>query len=55
MFLQEEAEKEQEQVISSGEIRRQIDLVISKNRYNAPTTLRLNFDGAYGIFTEARR
>lgn len=55
MFLQEEAEKEQEQVISSGEISRQIDLVISKNRYNAPTTLRLNFDGAYGIFTEARR
>ena len=55
MFLQEEAEKEQEQVISSDEISRQIDLVISKNRYNAPTTLRLNFDGAYGIFTEARR
>lgn len=54
MFLQEEAEKEQEQVISSGEISRQIDLVISKNRYNAPTTLRLNFDGAYGIFTESR-
>lgn len=59
MFLQEEAEKGkgkgQEQVISSGEISRQIDLVISKNRYNAPTTIHLNFDGAYGIFTEARR
>jgi len=54
MFLQEEAEKDNEQVIASGEISRQIDLVISKNRYNAPTTIRLNFDGAYGIFTETQ-
>lgn len=54
MFLQEEVEKDNEQVIASGEIIRQIDLVISKNRYNAPTTIHLNFDGAYGIFTESR-
>jgi len=52
LFLQEEEEKENEQVISSGKISREIDLVISKNRYNAPTVIHLSFDGAYGIFTE---
>jgi len=55
MFLQEEAEEKDEQVIASGEVSRQIDLVISKNRYNAPTVIHLNFDGAYGIFQARTR
>jgi len=54
MFL--EGEKEQTEVIADfdeqGEGVKKIDLVITKNRYNAPSKIKLDFDGQYSTFTE---
>jgi len=53
MLLQEKGE-ETDPIFSGTEQSRQIDLVIKKNRYNAPQEIHFSFDGAYGIFTESK-
>jgi replicative DNA helicase len=50
MLLQEKNEGE-EQIYSNPELSRDIDLLIVKNRYNAPTKIAFDFDGASGSFT----
>ena len=37
-----------------GELK-EIDLVIVKNRYGAPCRIKLDFNGAFGIFTERNK
>lgn len=54
MFLQENKEAE-DQVFSNPELSRDIDLLIVKNRYNAPTKIAFDFDGASGSFTVTKR
>jgi len=54
MFLQENKETE-EQLFSNPELSRDIDLLIVKNRYNAPTKIPFDFDGASGSFTVSNR
>lgn len=64
MFLETEDEKktlnaqEAEQLGSiiatfGGAITAPVDLIIGKNRYNAPTTIKLSFNGEYSKFSEA--
>lgn len=57
MFLESEKEKEDEKlddVIATfgGQVIKKVDLVIDKNRYNAPSKIELDFNGEYGKFTE---
>lgn len=62
MFLQSNSEKpaqtgqseEQDNIIAyfGGGVANPVDLVIDKNRYNAPTTIALQFNGEYSEFTE---
>ena len=56
MFLEGEKEKDEEldNVIADfgGQPLKKIDLVIDKNRYNAPSKIKLDFNGEYGSFTE---
>lgn len=40
---------------TSGQELKKIDLMIVKNRYNAPTTIKLDFNGEYSIFTEREK
>lgn len=51
---QGEPSEEQENIIAhfGGAVANSIDLVIDKNRYNAPKTIKLNFNGEYSDFTE---
>ncbi len=61
MFLESEKEtpghkdQDEENVIATfgGEGIENIDLVIDKNRYNAPTKIKMKFNGRYSEFTEA--
>jgi replicative DNA helicase len=50
MFLEEE--KEKDNVIAEYGKLKKIDLVISKNRYNAPCRIELDFNGEHSDFTE---
>lgn len=61
MFLESEDEKkksdasgELDNIIADmgGQITKPIDLIIDKNRYNAPTKIKLDFNGEYSSFTE---
>ena len=57
MFLEGEKEKQDEgldNVIADfgGQVLKKIDLVIDKNRYNAPSKIKLDFNGEYSSFTE---
>lgn len=61
MFLESETEKQTNNnnqdldfVIASfgGQQLKRIDLVIDKNRYNAPCTIQFDFNGEYSSFTE---
>lgn len=60
MFLESDKEKENNNnnkelnnIIATfgGQVLKQIDLVIDKNRYNAPCTIQLDFNGEYSSFT----
>lgn len=60
MFLESDEEKENnknnkelDNIIADfgGQQLKQIDLVIDKNRYNAPCTIKLDFNGEYSSFT----
>ena len=60
MFLESETEKqnnnngkELDSIIATfgGQVLKHIDLVIDKNRYNAPCTIQLDFNGEYSSFT----
>ena len=60
MFLESETEKQNNNnnqdldfVIASfgGQQLKHIDLVIDKNRYNAPCKIELDFNGEYSSFT----
>ena len=60
MFLESDEEKKTNNnsqdldfVIASfgGQVLKRIDLVIDKNRYNAPCTIQLDFNGEYSSFT----
>lgn len=60
MFLESESEKENKDngkelnsIIATfgGQVLKKIDLVIDKNRYNAPCTIELDFNGEYSSFT----
>jgi len=35
-----------------GQVLKKIDLVVDKNRYNAPSKIKLDFNGEYSSFTE---
>jgi len=56
MFLESENEKDNgkdlDNIIATfgGQVLKQIDLVIVKNRYNAPCKIELNFNGEYSSF-----
>ena len=57
MFLEGEKDKatnKLDDIIadSSGQALKKIDLVIDKNRYNAPSKIKLDFNGEYSSFTE---
>jgi len=60
MFLESEKEtpghkdQDEENVIVTfgGEEVENIDLIIDKNRYNAPTKIKMKFNGKYSEFTE---
>ena len=54
MFLEGEKEKEQDDIIADfgGQPLKKIDLVVDKNRYNAPSKIKLDFNGEYSSFTE---
>ena len=62
MFLESEAEKQKQAEPSEeqgyltahfgGGVANPIDLVIDKNRYNAPRTIKLQFNGEYSDFQE---
>lgn len=41
-------------IIATYGQQKRIDLVIAKNRYNTPCTIKLDFNGAYSVFTTAR-
>jgi replicative DNA helicase len=51
---QGEPSEEQENIIAhfNAVVANSIDLVIDKNRYNAPRTIKLNFNGEYSDFSE---
>lgn len=60
MFLESDEEKksqdngkELDSIIATfgGQVLKSIDLVIDKNRYNAPCTIRLDFNGEYSSFS----
>jgi len=60
MFLESDEEKtnkdngkELDSIIATfgGQVLKRIDLVIDKNRYNAPCTIQLDFNGEYSSFT----
>lgn len=60
MFLESDEEKksqdngkELDSIIATfgGQVLKHIDLVIDKNRYNAPCTIQLDFNGEYSSFT----
>ena len=56
MFLESDSEKPDGDLADSviatfGEVKK-IDLVIDKNRYNAPTKIELDFNGEFSSFTE---
>jgi len=56
MFLEGEKEKEDKNlIIESFRVNepRTIYLKIDKNRYNAPTKIKMEFNGEYSEFTEA--
>jgi len=50
MFLEGETESKEEAIFSNGY--KKIKLVISKNRYNSPTTLNFTFDGKNSNFEQ---
>lgn len=58
MFLESEQEndngKNLDNIIATfgGQALKKIDLVIDKNRYNAPSKIKLDFNGEYSSFTE---
>jgi len=55
MFLESDEEKETDNGIIAtfgGQTLKKIKLVINKNRYNAPCTIELDFNGEYSSFTE---
>lgn len=58
MFLESEDEKKKDEELDNiiakfGEQAvKKIDLIIDKNRYNAPSKIELDFNGEYSIFTE---
>jgi replicative DNA helicase len=62
MFLESEGEKQRQPEPSGevdsiiahfgGAVANPIDLVIDKNRYNAPKVIKLNFNGEYSDFSE---
>lgn len=61
MFLESDEEKtnkdngkELDSIIATfgGQVLKRIDLVIDKNRYNAPCTIQFDFNGEYSSFTE---
>lgn len=57
MFLEGEKEKQDEGLdnviaVFGGQVLKKIDLVIDKNRYNAPSKIKLDFNGEYSSFTE---
>ncbi|MFA7080216.1 MAG: DnaB-like helicase C-terminal domain-containing protein [Candidatus Bathyarchaeia archaeon] len=63
MFLESENEKQSQDndkdlnnIIATfgGQEIKKIDLVIDKNRYNAPCTIQLDFNGEYSNFTERK-
>jgi hypothetical protein len=59
MELWSEEEKDNPEIeiaqnIIGGDKLTPIDLIISKNRYNAPTKITLDFSGAYSTFEERR-
>jgi replicative DNA helicase len=60
MFLESDEEKksqdngkELDSIIATfgGQVLKHIDLVIDKNRYNAPCTIQFDFNGEYSSFT----
>jgi replicative DNA helicase len=60
MFLESDEEKksqdngkELDSIIATfgGQVLKRIDLVIDKNRYNAPCKIELDFNGEYSSFT----
>lgn len=60
MFLEGEKEKQGEELDNviadfGGQVLKKIDLVIDKNRYNAPSKIELDFNGEYSSFTERTR
>jgi len=61
MFLESEQEKQDDEGIDNiiadtfGGGLKKIDLVIDKNRYNAPSKIELDFNGEYSKFTERKR
>jgi len=59
MFLESDEEKKKDDgdldnIIANfgGQVLKKIDLVIDKNRYNAPCKIELDFNGEYSSFTE---
>ena len=59
MFLESDEEKKKDDgdldnIIATfgGQVLKRIDLVIDKNRYNAPCKIELDFNGEYSSFTE---
>ncbi len=57
MFLESEKEKQDEELDNviadfGGQGVKKIDLVIDKNRYNAPSKIKLDFNGEYSSFTD---
>jgi len=59
MFLESDEEKKKDDgdldnIIATfgGQVLKKIDLVIDKNRYNAPCKIELDFNGEYSSFTE---
>ena len=52
MFLESDEEKKKDNIIATfgGQELKKIDLVIDKNRYNAPCRIELNFNGEYSSF-----
>ncbi len=61
MFLESDEEKKKDDgdldnIIANfgGQVLKKIDLVIDKNRYNAPCKIELDFNGEYSSFTERK-
>jgi len=59
MFLESEEEKNDKGIDNliadfGGQVLKKMDLVIDKNRYNAPSKIKLDFNGEYSNFTERK-